>query len=362
MNRRAFLFTAGAISLGGCIASDPPAGTPTTTTAPTTTTTATPTRTTPETTTPETTTETETPETPDEVEQTLNQITVHLDRTVERYAAAAGKNKGFLDLNSTSRFSFNQNAEHLYAARELFYDIETASEDQRERQSRLRDVYWFLWWAGKSFEQLGEANRRSKNAVSRFYLGEYDQVSSRADEIVSAVEDAKKAVSSMKEESKASSLGAITALKPAAYTKTVAQIETELSVFERFADLVASLSSHVLELDQSFSEYLEENYDGAASSFYRLSREFEDLHGSLAETTKIAAVKEPLSEFGCMTDALANGCRVLQDAAMAGMNGLPEKQMYAEGDAKDEFEECDLVPTELEMVTAFFDDLPRQRT
>ncbi|MFC7204942.1 hypothetical protein ACFQJC_15600 [Haloferax namakaokahaiae] len=371
MNRRTYLATAGGVLLAGCTSSEGNPDDTTTTANPTTeTTTQTPEQTTETTESPtptpeetETETQTETTETPDEADQILNRIATTLDKVVVQYAAAAGQNQSFLDLNSTSGFSFDENSEYLYAARKRFNTLDgDLSDEQKQRRSRLRGAYWFLWWTGKTYEQLAEANYRSKNAVSRLYSGEYHQIESRADAIVTATENAAAPFSSLKKDSDAESLDAISELTPEDYETTVSQIETEISRFGTFADQILLLSASMQRLHEGFEEYLGERYDDASGTFYTLFRDFEELNEEFTTVDPTEALERAYEEFACITGALSEGCLLLDEAATAGGNEIAEKQQAAESDAREEFNSCDIVSEEIGSVAEFFDALPEERS
>lgn len=360
MKRRVYLSAAGGVLLAGCVSrglpaetQTPPPETPRTPTpAPTTESTPAPT--------PEQTPEPETPATPDEVDEALDEISESLAGTVAKFAAAAGDGAGLLDVRSTTRFSFDENAAGLYAARDLFYDArDEADESQRERLGRLWSAYKFLWWSGKSFERLGWAYRRSEKAVSAFYLGDYEQVASRADDVHSAVSEVEHTLDSLADESDADSLDAVDGLSAAHYSNVVSNVDRERAVFEAFAGLISTLASLVLRLDEGLTAYLAANDDDAHRSFYNLSWEFEELHRSVADAESTPAVRTHLDEFDCMTAALANGCRYLTEAAAAGLEGRPEARATPERRAEVAFERCELVMLELEMLPAFFEALQR---
>ncbi|WP_139172741.1 hypothetical protein [Halopelagius longus] len=312
----------------------------------------------------ETETKTETQsETPDDVERTLDRAANDLDKAVGRYVDAAGPNRGFHDLNATDGFSFEENAGPLYDARSRFNDIGSdATGAQRERLSRLREVYWFLWWAGKTHQHLSRAFYRQGETTDRFYGGEYDRVGSQVELVTEAAGAAKETVSNIKEQSRSDSLDAIDDLEPADYDTKVERLETEISQFDRFAEIVRTLSDEVGKLQRGFEQYRDEEYDDASGTFYGLSGDFEDLHETIVEIDAVEAVETPLDEFACITDALSHGCDVLDEAATAGGHGNPEKQEVAEDNAKAEFESCSVVTERMPMVQEFFDSLPEKRS
>lgn len=370
MYRRAYLSLFGAIGSAGCTSSR---GTESTETTDARRTTATETHTSEDVATtanPSTPTdrptETETErasETPDAVDRTLDRAAADLNEAVEGYADAAGPNRGFHELNATSGFSFEDNAKPLYSARSRFNDVQgETDESQRERLSHLREVYWFLWWTGKTLTSLDHAFYRVNTTTSTFYDGEYARVESHANQTTEEIQRAEEMFASLKEDCSPEGLDATDGFSADDYSKTVTQFETEITQLTRFTEIIVRLADHAVDLRRGFDQYLHEEYADASGTFYAVSDEFDTLHETITAIDAVDAVESPFDEFRCLCDAFSNGSAVLDEAATAGSNGIPEKQETAEDNAKEEFESCDLVMQRITMVSEFFDGLPADRT
>ncbi|MCO8268511.1 hypothetical protein ACOZ4B_12445 [Haloferax prahovense] len=365
MNRRAYLATAGALFLAGCSSTD--GGETTTeepTTAATTTTAATdtPTPTEEPTTTTESTTETET-ETPDQVTRILGLAVEDLDAAVEDFASVAGDDGGFHDLNASIPFSFEDTAESLYLARGHFntlsqFDLTSAQED---RLVRLRDVFWFLWWTGKTHENSNQAFYRTNNAVSRLYGEEFSRIDTQVEQIDEALAPARDTLERLTDETKAENLDELTTLEPADYGRKVDSFEREFGQISAFADDILSFRNAIRRLQDGFDWYLGEDYGDASRSFFRAMSAFEDVNARVSERDPVAAIAERSEEFVCLTDAMARASEVLDEAATAGDNDIPEKQPDLESEAHEAFEDCDLVAEHFTFVADFFEELPDER-
>ncbi|RDZ54227.1 hypothetical protein DEQ92_07630 [Haloferax sp. Atlit-6N] len=368
MNRRAYLATAGALFLAGCSSAD---GGETTTEEPTTTTatptaTETPTTTTteePTTTTEEPTTETTTEE-PDRVDRILGLAVEDLDAAVDDFASVAGEDGGFHDLNATTQFSFEDDADSLYLARGHFNTLDQLdkTDAQRARLGRLRRAFWFLWWTGKTHENANQAFYRTNNAVSRLYGEEFNRIDTQVQQIAEALEPTRDTLNSLRKESEADALDELTALEPADYGRKVDFFEREIGQFEAFADDIVSFRDAIRRLQDGFDEYLGESYGDATGSFFRAMSAFEDVNARVSERDPVAAIASRSEEFACLTDAMARASEVLDEAATAGDNDIPEKQTALESEAREAFADCDLVAEHFTFVADFFEELPDERS
>ncbi|POG56802.1 hypothetical protein [Haloferax marisrubri] len=368
MNRRAYLAAAGALFVAGCSSADggettteEPTTTTTTTATPTPTDTPTPTAT-EEPTTTEPATETTTEE-PDRVDRILGLAAEDLDAAVEEFASAAGDDGGFHDLNATTQFSFEDDAASLYLARGHFNTLDQLDKTaaQRARLGRLRRAFWFLWWTGKTHENANQAFYRTNNAVSRLYGEEFNRIDTQVQQIAEALEPVRDTFDSLTKESDADSLDELTALEPADYGRKVDFFEREIGQFDAFADDIVSFRDAIRRLQDGFDEYLGESYGDATGSFFRAMSAFEDVNARVSERDPVAAIDGHSEEFACLTDAMARASEILDEAATAGDNDIPEKQTSLESEAREAFADCDLVAEHFTFVADFFEELPDER-
>ncbi|WP_416838382.1 hypothetical protein [Haloferax sp. DFSO52] len=372
MNRRAYLSVTGLVLFAGCSSTDT-TETPTSTTevqttetpAPTTTTTQTETPT--QTTTEEPTTETPTETTTEELDRTeriFNLAVEDLDDAVAAFDDAGGPDGGFHDINATTNFSFDPVSGPLTRARGHLETLEQLDKtaEQRARLSSLWGIHWFLWWAGKTHENLRLARVRVDNAVSRFYTEEFYRIDSQVEQGIEALEPAKGTFDRLLDESNPDDLDAFDALTPDDYSQKVDALDTEIVQFEQFLNLLVSMRDAINRLQRGFDEYLGESYEDASGSFFRASLEFEDIRDELAELEPIVALETYVEDFVCVSDAMAQGSDAMDEAARAGDNDIPEQQPELEDEAKAAFDTCEVIEERLTFVSAFFEELPEQRT
>ncbi|KAB1186938.1 MULTISPECIES: hypothetical protein [Haloferax] len=374
MNRRAYLSATGLLLLAGCSTQDtsetttsPSTSTPeSTTTASSTTESPSPTTetqtSTPEPTEEPPTTETET-EAPDKADQILTLAQEDLDDGVVAFADLAAPDGGFQDLNATIQFPFDDVSAPLFRARGHFGTLTQYELDERQRQrlARLEEVYWFLWWTGKTHESLNVTLSRTNNAVSRFYGEEYSRVDSAVDQITDSLEPAEESLDNLLDESSASSLDEIDELEPDDYDQKVDALEREISQFDAFADVLVSMRNGVRRLQRGFDEYLGGSYEEATETFFRAAVAFEDVSEALADVEPIEALDTYVEEFACLSDSLARGSDTLGEAATAGDLDIPERQTDKEDEAQTAFESCELTAEKIPSIPAFFDELPDER-
>ncbi len=255
----------------------------------------------------------------------------------------------FLETNtSTGPFPRREVREHLSAAKEHLYTAEQEMSDGtpselRTQQQRLFGVYWFLYWSTSIQERINETPDSLESVENVMYTGNLRRVNDRRDSFEGEIESIASDIDDLEEDSDPEDATAPCELTQDQYTAKVDQFNTGVADLEAIVEELDDLRRLISDLADGLGRYNAEDYSDASTTFYEVTNSFSEFASNLDVDAYQPAYNGTLNRMSCAAEALSVGCGELETAATAGSNGNSSKQEAAEDNARDSFEECDVV-------------------
>lgn len=360
MDRRTYLTAAGVV-FAGCSSSPTETETPTSSDSPTETATPTQTPTDTPTDTPTASptaepTPTETPE-PTQAEIQLQRAIEDLDKALDQFAPL---DRPMIEVTAMSapfsqrdvRDALDGARGHLGAAKDKMTD--DTPDEVRKLHRQLTGVFWFFWWAAPVQVAIKSAASDLLTIESAAYAGNGLKLNQSKEIFLDDIDEVEANLDKLRRDSDPEDANAPCELTEEEYHEKLNQFESEADDMEELVTFFDEFLPVVSTVADAIEDYEDESYGKASSGFYSAGSSFEDRAESLSPDDYRDEFSEIVDRAVCVSEAMAAGCRELDVAATAGMNGNESKQETARENAKEEFEQCDLVFEHMGFLREFY--------
>ncbi len=255
----------------------------------------------------------------DELDRATDALADAADAFVEDSAPGQPLYEAKLDVDIDPQ----QVREPLYSARDYFNDAESyeLSAQQQQRLSRLRGVYWLLWWLPTVH---GAAQTAPSKVESNWVL-----TATGPGDAPGAITTLEDELDQLKADSDPEDMRAHPSLTVDEYERTLSQYQT---IADELNKLVGDLREYgeARELfNEAMNQYDAEKYDEAVETFGTANADFETNAGKL-QNREFEQVTEILDTARCYSDGMVRRSDEYQSAAQAGVDGDRTRRIVRE--------------------------------
>lgn len=267
----------------------------------------------------------------------------HLVSSFEAYEAS-GDAGDFHDVHGGVTVSEGRVRDSLYLARDELDKAEgdDLDSEQQERLADLRSVHWFFWWLPTVHQPLQQAKNEVNGAWESFKIDRTSDWDDRLDEAGRHATGASHGLEDVENDSYSASMDSFGPLTADDYDKKVSDLRSAIGQADAFHSRVNTLDSEAVQLGRAIDDYQAERYDQALDRLDSIVRILDSLYTEVADIEWRPSVATIGEELTCVAEALSEGSAQLEEAAVAGADGLSETRSRREEEACNTLQSCDL--------------------